>query len=219
MTTEDRDPASGPDAKHLTDMILKGDEEQAAQSAEKIYHHKGDVNDIVDTISDAMNIVADLHEVERYSIEQVESAERAAEKALQAIRPNLRVEQTKVSGRVMVASLERDPHSFDKTLLLAMLEIGGFTPLDGGDDLSPRDVVDKVEELKPDVLAIPLVTDSAAKNLAEAASLLEANAPRPHIVAYGRGAGSLPAQEQLGVVEEDSLGALSRIAELLISKG
>ena len=218
MNTEGSPRDSETEMKHLTEMILKGDEEQAARSAEELSRERTEVNDLVDAISDAMNIVADLHEVERYSVEQVERCERAAERALAALRPKIRVEQTRISGRVMVASLKDDPHSFDKTLLMAMLEIGGFTPLDGGSEMSPQEIVQKIGELEPDILAVPLVTESAAKNLLETSHLISSNRIKPHIVAYGRGAVSLPPQEGFGTVEEDSMSALSRIAELLISK-
>jgi len=204
-------------AKHLTEMILKGDHELAAVSAAEMSRDRSEVNDLIDTVSEAMNIVSDLHEIDRLSTEQVESCEKAAEKALEVLRPKIRVEQARVLGRVMVASLQGDPHSFDKTLLMAMLEIGGFTALDGGSDTSPQDLVEKIVQLEPDVLAVPLVTESAAKNFAVTAALLNSNQSPPKIVAFGRGATRLAELPQ--PVEEDTLGALSRIAELLILKG
>ena len=112
--------------------------------------------------------------------------------------------------------MKGDPHSFDKTLLLAMLEMGGFTPLDGGSDTSPQDLVGRVKEHEPDVLAVPLLTGYAAKNLIEMSSLMEKVKPKPHIVAYGKGTANLSSHD--GPIEEDTLSALSRIAELLISK-
>src|SRR5260370_37876239 len=68
----------------------------------------------------------------------------------------------------MVGSLQGDPHSFDKTLLLTMLEIGGFTAIDGGTDLSPEQVASKVKHNHPDILAVPLLTEMAAKKLVDA---------------------------------------------------
>ncbi len=218
MTTDSIGSGEDPATKKLTEHILKGDPDQAAQSAREISSKKADAKDVVDAISDAMNIVADLHEVERYSSEQVENCEMAAEKALAAVRPKIRVEQSKISGRVLVASLEGDLHSFDKTLLLAMLEIGGFTALDGGTEVSPEEIVDKARELKPDVIAVPLVTSIAAKKLLVARSLMDSVGEKPHIVAYGRGAAELSHHAGLGAVEGDSLGAISRITELLMSK-
>lgn len=214
MTTES--PSSEDAAKHLTETILKGDHENAARIAGEITVRGMETSEVVDAISEAMNIVADLHEVDRYSLEQVENSERAAEKALDAVRPRIRVEQRRIPGRVMVTSLHGDPHTFDKTLLLTMLEIAGFSALDGGEELSPEDVAKKVSEMRPDVLAVPLVTPMAGKSLIDAKSLLTDAGVKTRIVAYGRGATTIPKTGEFSAVEEDSLSALSKIAEILI---
>jgi len=65
-------------SKRLTEVILKGDEIDAAKIARELASGRTEANDVVDTISETMNIVADLHEVERYTPEQVSSCERAA---------------------------------------------------------------------------------------------------------------------------------------------
>ncbi len=215
MTTEGPSSLDEMD-KHLTEMIIKGDHENAARLAGEIAHRRIATNEVVDAISEAMNIVTDLHEVERYSLEQVENCERAAEKALDAIRPRIRVEQRRISGRVMVTSLHGDPHTFDKTLLLTMLEIGGFSALDGGAELSPEDLAKKVTEMRPDILAVPLVTPAAVKGLIDAKSRMTDAGLTTRIVAYGRGITTLPKTGEFSAVEEDSLSALSKIAEILI---
>lgn len=216
MTTDDT-PTLDETSKRLTEVILKGDDQEAARIAGEIANGRADTNDVVDTISETMNIVADLHEVDRYTVQQVESCERAAESALNAIRPGLKVEQRRLSGRVMVASLHGDPHRFDKTLLLTMLEMGGFSALDGGEELSPEEVVRNVKAVKPDVLAIPLVTASAVNDLLRTRSLLANSGVKTKLVTYGRGVTKLPSDSLLGAAEEDSLSILSRIAEILIA--
>jgi methanogenic corrinoid protein MtbC1 len=216
MTTDDTPTLDAP-SKRLTEMILKGEDQGAARIAGEIASGKAETNDIVDAISETMNIVADLHEVERYTGQQVESCERAAESALNAIRPGLKVEQRRISGRVMVTSLHGDPHRFDKTLLLTMLEMGGFSALDGGEELSPEQIVRNVKVEKPDVLAIPLVSASAVNDLMRTRSLLANSGAKTKLVTYGRGVAKLPSDSQLTAAEEDSLSILSRIAEILIS--
>ncbi len=216
MTTDETAILNEP-SKRLTEVILKGDDQDSARIAGEIASGKTQTNELVDTISETMNIVADLHEVDRYSVQQVENCERAAESALNAIRPRLKVEQRRISGRVMVTSLHGDPHTFDKTLLLTMLEMGGFSALDGGEELSPEEVVRNVKALKPDVLAIPLVTTSAVNDLLRTRSLLANSGVRTKLVTYGRGVTKLPSDSQISAMEEDSLSILSRIAEILIS--
>ncbi len=216
MTTDETAILNEP-SKRLTEVILKGNDQDAARIAGEIASGKTQTNELVDTISETMNIVADLHEVDRYTIHQVESCERAAESALNAIRPGLKVEQRRISGKVMVTSLHGDPHTFDKTLLLTMLEMGGFSAMDGGEELSPEEVVRNVKRLKPDVLAIPLVTASAVNDLLRTRSLLANSGAKTKLVTYGRGVTKLPSDSQLSAMEEDSLSILSRIAEILIS--
>jgi methanogenic corrinoid protein MtbC1 len=216
MTT-DNPPTLDETSKRLTEVILKGDDQDAARIAGEIASGRSEMNDVVDTISETMNIVADLHEVERYTLQQVENCERAAESALNAIRPGLKVERRRISGRVMVTSLHGDPHTFDKTLLLTMLEMGGFSALDGGEELSPEDVVRNVKASRPDVLAIPLVTASAVNDLLRTRSLLANSGVKTKLVTYGRGVTKLPSDSQISAVEEDSLSILSRIAEILIA--
>src|SRR2546427_2659269 len=216
MTTDETSTIDEP-SKRLTEMILKGEDQESARIAAEIVGGRAETNDVVDTISETMNSGSDLHEVERYTVEQVESCERAAERALNAIRPRLKVEQRRISGRVMVTSLHGDPHTFDKTLLLTMLEMGGFSALDGGEELSPEDIVRNVKAVKPDVIAIPLVTASAVNNLLRTRSLLANSGAKTKLVTYGRGVAKLPVDSQLSAVEEDSLSILSRIAEILIA--
>jgi 5-methyltetrahydrofolate--homocysteine methyltransferase len=216
MTTSGS-PSLDEQSKRLTEVILKGDEIDAANIARELASGRTETNDVVDTISETMNIVADLHEVERYTSDQVGSCERAAEKALDALRPRLKLEPRRISGKVMVASLKGDPHTFDKTLLLTMLEVGGISSVDGGEDLSPEDIAGKVSALKPDVIAIPMVSSSAAKGLMETKSKLESSGTTTRMVAYGRGTAGLPQDSGTVVREEDSISALSKIAEILLT--
>jgi methanogenic corrinoid protein MtbC1 len=217
MTTEEQAQVPDDGSKQLTDLILKGDHENAARVAVEIVARTGSANDVVDTIADAMNIVSDLHEVERYTGAEVEKCENAAELSLAAVRPKIKIDHKKIKGRVMVGSLLEDPHSFDKTLLLTMLETGGFTTIDGGSDLSPEQVAGKVKQYKPDILAIPLITDVAARKLVDANTHIQDTGGKLRIIAYGRGARGLLGQK-FALLETDSFSTFSKIAEILISK-
>ncbi len=172
MSTSTAPSAEEKEEKKLADHILKGDVARAAESARQLIRYQRDANDVVDTIADAMSIAADLHEVETYSNERVEGCERAAEKALEAIRPEIRVEQTRISGRVMVTSLKGDPHNFDRTILVAMLEFGGFTPLDGGGGLTRAEAAATASVMDWDILAVPLVTVSGEKDYVKRNSIV-----------------------------------------------
>lgn len=210
--------ALGDASKRLTEVILRGDDADSARIAKELAREGADTNGVVDAISETMNIVADLHEVERYTVQQVESCERAAEKALAAIRPGIRVEQRRISGKVMVTSLRGDPHTFDKTLLLTMLEIGGFSTVDGGEEQSPEAIMHTVSTLKPDVLAIPILSKAGVDDLIDTKTRLARLSSNTQMVIYGRGVSSVPRGSGLGTAGEDSLTVLSKIAEILLAR-
>src|SRR5713101_5688607 len=202
----------------LVQTILKGDEENAVKIASEMSRDKHESNDVIDTISEAMNIATDLHEVEKYSDEQVEKSEKAAVSALEAAKGKIRVEQKRIHGRVMVASLAADPHSFECTLMLTMLKASGFTPVNGGSELTPKQLTEAVKAQKPDVLAMPIITQAAADQLREIVPALSPGKHSLGIVVFGRGADNLSTGEGLRSVEQDSLGAMSRVTELLIAR-
>src|SRR5437588_10478229 len=102
MTTDETPRIDDP-SKRLTEMILKGEDQESARIASEIVGGRTQTNDIVDAISETMNIVPDLHELERYTVQQVESCEAAAESARNASRPGRKVEQRRISGTVRAA--------------------------------------------------------------------------------------------------------------------
>lgn len=57
-------------------------------------------------------------------------------------------------GKVLLGTVAGDIHSIGKNMLKAMLEVGGFEVIDLGEDVNRGIFVDKVEELKPDILGL-----------------------------------------------------------------
>ena len=67
-------------------------------------------------------------------------------------------------GRVLIGSVEGDIHDIGKSLVAAMLTAEGFEVLDIGVDVPDETFVEKVRELKPDVLGMSaLITSTMFK--------------------------------------------------------
>ncbi|HZD12257.1 MAG TPA: hypothetical protein VE177_01895 [Candidatus Binatus sp.] len=221
MTTNESSSIASPTNQresYLIQTILKGEPENAALVASEMSKQNKESNEVIDVISEAMNIATDLHDVEKYSSEQLEKCEKAAESALDALKGRIRIEQKKIHGRVMVASLAADPHSFQRTLMLTMLKACGFTPIDGGAELTPAQFAEAVKSHKPDALAVPILTREAAEQLLSAIPIIRSSHKKTGIVVFGRGAQTLSLPAEYCTVEQDSMSAVSRVTELLISK-
>src|SRR2546426_11516573 len=92
------------------------------------------------------------------------------------------------------------------------------TPVDGGSELTPKQLTEAVKSQKPDVLAMPILSQAAAEQLREIVPMLSPGKHSLGIVVFGRGAENLSTGEGLRSVEQDSLGAMSKVTELLIAR-
>lgn len=83
-------------------------------------------------------------------------AAEAMKKALEVLEPELRNEkkERKTLGKVLLGTVAGDIHSIGKTIVASMLTANGFEVYDIGEDVPAEKFVEKVKELKPDVLGL-----------------------------------------------------------------
>ena len=75
-------------------------------------------------------------------------------KGLEIIKPLLQGDDSQPKGTILMGTVEGDLHDIGKNLVIMMLEGSGFKVVDLGVDLSVEKVVEKVREIKPDVLGL-----------------------------------------------------------------
>lgn len=68
--------------------------------------------------------------------------------------------EVKYLGRVLLGTVEGDIHDIGKKLVATMLQAGGFEVIDLGFDVSTQTIVEKVKELKPDILGLSAMMTS-----------------------------------------------------------
>ena len=73
---------------------------------------------------------------------------------LDIIKPLLQGDDAQPKGTILMGTVKGDLHDIGKNLVIMMLEGAGFKVVDLGVDLSVEKVVEKVREIKPDVLGL-----------------------------------------------------------------
>ena len=68
--------------------------------------------------------------------------------------------EVKYLGRVLLGTVEGDIHDIGKKLVATMLQAGGFEVIDLGFDVPTQTIVEKVKELKPDILGLSAMMTS-----------------------------------------------------------
>ncbi|MEM2691595.1 MAG: corrinoid protein [Candidatus Bathyarchaeia archaeon] len=83
-------------------------------------------------------------------------AAETMKKALEVLEPELRraKKKRKALGKVLLGTVAGDIHSIGKTIVGSMLTANGFEVYDIGEDVPAEKFVEKVKELKPDVVGL-----------------------------------------------------------------
>ena len=74
--------------------------------------------------------------------------------AMEIVKPSLSGLETDVVGKCIVGTVVGDMHNLGKMMVAVMLQASGFHVIDLGEDVPAITFVEKVKELKPDILGL-----------------------------------------------------------------
>ncbi len=103
---------------------------------------------------EAMDIVGKKFGSGEIYVPEMLVAAATMKKGLEIIKPLLTGEASKPKATIVMGTVKGDLHDIGKNLVIMMLEGAGFKVVDLGVDLSVNKVVDKVREIKPEVLGL-----------------------------------------------------------------
>ena len=140
--------------KQARQAVIDGDEE-AAEAVAKMVIAEGinPVEIINEALTPAMTEVGDGFANEEISLPGVLIAADAMTKAIEILEPHISADEVPENmGTVVIGTIEGDIHDIGKRIVATMLRVYGFEVHDMGRDV-PIDVfVEKVKELKPDIV-------------------------------------------------------------------
>jgi len=109
---------------------------------------------INDALISAMDIVGKNFGSGKIFVPEMLVAAVTMKNGLDVVKPLLAGEESRSRGTVIMATVQGDLHDIGKNLVTMMLEGAGFKVIDLGVDLSVERLLDKVKEIKPDVLGL-----------------------------------------------------------------
>lgn len=100
---------------------------------------------------------------------------------LDVVKPLLAADQRQSRGTVIMATVKGDLHDIGKNLVSMMLEGAGFQVIDLGVDLSVEKLLEKVKEIKPQVLGLSALLTTTMPEMKRVIEELEAQGMRHHL--------------------------------------
>ncbi|KKG15487.1 dimethylamine corrinoid protein 3 [Methanosarcina sp. 2.H.T.1A.6] len=138
------------------DAITDFDDELAAEVAEEALAAGVDPVELIEKgFTAGMLEVGEQFEQGTLFLPHVLAAAEAMNAGIEVIKPEMdrRKSQTANLGTVVIGTIEGDIHSIGKDIVASMLNIAGFKVVDLGRDVPISAFVEKVKELKPQIVA------------------------------------------------------------------
>ena len=156
--------------------------EELKNAVEKALNSKISPQEIVHQgFSKGMEIVGEKYENGEYFLSELIMAGVTMNESLELIKPLLKGKDMKSCGKVAIGTVEGDLHDIGKNIVMTMLESSGFEVHDLGVDVPPERFVEKVKELKPDILGMSALLSVTMNRVKETIDALVKNSLRNNV--------------------------------------
>lgn len=145
------------DLQALTQAIGDLDEDLAVQMLEEFVASKPGVEEayqVVGACQQGMSVVGDLFEKNEYFVGDLIFAGELLSRAVEILKPVIGGDNMNKIGAIVLGTVEGDLHDIGKNIFASMVGAAGFEVYDLGIDVSPAAFVEKVKEVKPQILGM-----------------------------------------------------------------
>jgi 5-methyltetrahydrofolate--homocysteine methyltransferase len=163
----------------LRQCIVDGDDDMATALTEEALQSGVDARDIVKTaIVPGIEQAGKLWQDNIYFMPDVVLSAEAFKAAMQVVKPYTQGLKTASRGKIILGVVAGDMHDLGKSIVIAMLMGAGFAVIDLGVHIPAATFIEKVKELKPDILGIGCYMTTTMLELKEVLRALEENGLR-----------------------------------------
>lgn len=140
----------------LVNAIADMKEEEALSLAREMLDKGEDPQAILDAGSKAMALVGSRYDAKEYFLPELILAGDMMRQLGELVKPRLgdTTARKKPLGKVVIGTVAGDIHDIGKDVVTFMLEVNNFEVHDLGVDISESTFVDKIREVKPDIVGM-----------------------------------------------------------------
>ncbi len=142
--------------EQLVTLIADMEEEAAIKLAQEMVDSGVDPNIVLDAGREAMTIVGQRYEEKEYFLPELIIAGDMLKAIGDIVKPKLAEQRAgqAAAGKVVIGTVAGDIHDLGKDVVSFMLDVNHFEVVDLGVDVPAETFVQKVAEVKPDVVGM-----------------------------------------------------------------
>jgi methanogenic corrinoid protein MtbC1 len=142
-------------SEKLIEAFTDLDEEVVLKIIREMLESGTDPMTIVNMLKDAMELIGKRFEKGDAFIPDLILSGKIMEQVLAYIKPKLNKEMTeKRLGTFLIGSVAGDIHDIGKNIVTSIFSVNGFDVIDLGVDVQPDVFVEKIREIKPDIVGM-----------------------------------------------------------------
>ena len=158
----------------IFDAVLDHEDVLAAELVTKGLEDKVPVQSLLDdALIAAMDEVGEEFSKGTIFVPEMLMAARAMKSGLEILRPVLTQTGEPPKGLILLATVQGDVHDIGKNLVGMMLEGAGYEVVDLGVNATPEEILERANELKPDVVGLSALLTTSMPSMQKTVSLFK----------------------------------------------
>jgi len=204
----------------LKNVIVNIDVEGAKKATDKALKSGIKSFDIINEgLAKGMKIVGEKWEKEEYFLPELLLAADAMNAAVEILKPQLKAEGVKATGKIVLGTVQGDIHDIGKSVVGTMLTAAGFEVYDLGIDVPPEKFIEKAVETEADVIgSSAFMTTTIPRQEEIEKKLKEKNLKDKFVTMIGGVATSERYAEQIGAGWAPNAGETVKIIKVELEK-
>ena len=138
----------------ITTALADLNEDEALRLVREALQEKIAPGDVLKACQEGMNEVGTRFEAQDYFVSDLIMSGEIFKQVSAVLGPQLKAGGAKSTGKVVFGTVKGDIHDIGKDIVVFMLDSNGFDVYDLGIDVTPQAFVDKIVEVKPQLVAL-----------------------------------------------------------------
>ena len=166
----------------IKSAIVEGRHAEIEEMVSKLIKQGVDLNELINQgMIAAMDVVGERFASGQIFVPEMLVSALTMKKGLALIKPLLKAEDSESKGTIVMCTVKGDIHDIGKNLVIMMLEGAGFRVVDLGVDLSVQQLVERVNQIKPDIIGLSALLTTTMPEMKKVIEALEAQGLRDSI--------------------------------------
>ena len=165
----------------ITNAIIKGEIGQIEDMVKEALDKGQDADQILKEMIKGMDVVGEKFENKEYYVPETLLSAHSMQKGLDILRPHMNIDKLDVQGRIVIGSVEGDVHDIGMNMVSMFLEGAGFHVFNLGRDTPISVYIEKIRELKPDIVGLSAMMSTTMMKMKETMEEFEKQGVRENI--------------------------------------